>query len=58
MEIKEAIIVVQEFCNRYKCGDFLVALEDMHLCFDDLTVNEVMAYRTVMNTGAKFFAPV
>jgi hypothetical protein len=58
MDIKESIIIIQDYANQYGIGDFLKALEEMHLCFDDLNDKQARAYRTFTYFGREFFAEV
>ena len=58
MDIKDAIIIIKQYQERYGIKGTLETLEEMHLCFDDLNDREAAAYRTFTYFGREFFAEV
>lgn len=57
MQIENAIIIIREYQDRYAIKGLLETIEEMHLCFDDLTFHEAQAYRIFMDMAQEFFAP-
>jgi hypothetical protein len=57
MQIDQAIKIIYDYQERYSIPDVLATLEEMHLCFEDLTFHEAQAYRIFMNEARELFRP-
>jgi len=58
MNFQEAIKIVQQYQQDWALPGLLETLEQMHDSRDDLTYNEMRAYRVVFREMGRLFAPV
>ena len=55
MQIEQAINIIYDYQERYAISGVIETLEEMHLCFEDLTFHEAQAYRIFMNEARELF---
>jgi len=58
MQIEQAILIIRQYQDQWGIKGLLETLEEMNLCFDDLSYQEATAFRTFMAMGREFFAPI
>ena len=58
MQIEESILIIRQYQDQWSVKGLLETLEEMQMCYDDLSYQEALAFRTFMAMGREFFAPV